>query len=129
MAHHTKLLSALAFAVLAAGCGEVAQAPETVRMTVQEGGQGINGTYRSSGFSQSQVRQMVGRVCTSAGFSGFTQTVNGDFVSFSAFCSAPTRYTNGAQALFEAQDDGTVDFTIDYTQNGRAVETGGNFAI
>ncbi|WP_415919669.1 hypothetical protein [Tateyamaria sp. SN6-1] len=129
MTHRLKIASALAALLITSACGEVAQPPELVRMTVQEGGQGLNGTYRSSGFSQSQVRQMVGRVCTSAGFSGFNQTANGDLVSFSAACAAQTRYTNGADVRFEAQDDGTVDFTISSTQNGRPFETGGNFAI
>ena len=129
MAHYIKIASALTVALLGAGCGEPPQSPETVRMSVQDGGQAIAGTYRSSGFSQSQVRQMVGRVCTNAGFSGFSQTANGDLVSFSVSCAAQTRYVNGADALFVLQDNGSVDFSITYTQNGRTVETGGNLTV
>lgn len=129
MARFIHPLAALFSVAVAAGCGEVTQAPETVRMAVQEGGQAVTGSYRASGFSQAQVRQMVGRVCTNAGFSGFNQTATGDAVNFSVSCAAPTRYTNGATARFEAQDDGTVDYIISYTQNGQPLETGGSLAV
>ena len=50
-------------------------------------------------------------------------------VSFSVSCAAQTRYVNGADALFVLQDNGSVDFSITYTQNGRTVETGGNLTV
>ncbi|MEM6759882.1 MAG: hypothetical protein AAF601_10425 [Pseudomonadota bacterium] len=129
MLSYRNVSGALAAVLLVTACGEVAQNPDTVRMNVRDGGVVITGTYRASGFDQFQVRQMASRICTSAGFSGYNQTVNGDAVSFSVSCAAPTRYSAGADALFERQDDGTVDYTINYTQNGRPLDTGGNFRV
>ncbi|MEL7091107.1 MAG: hypothetical protein AAFN94_05160 [Pseudomonadota bacterium] len=129
MTSSLKIAGALSAALLATACGEVAQNPDTVRMNVRDGGVVITGTYRASGFDQFQVRQMAGRICTSAGFSGYNQTVNGDAVSFSVSCAAPTRYSAGADALFELQDDGMVDYTINYTQNGRPLQSGGSLRV
>jgi len=124
-----KITAAMALAALCAACGPAPQSPDTVLMQVQEGGQAVSGTYRVGSFSQAQVRSMIGRVCTSAGFSGYGQSTSGDLNFFSASCAAQTRYVTGADARFVAQDDGSVDFFINYTQNGRPLETGGNFQI
>ena len=129
MTSYLKIPAALTTALLASACGEAPQSPDSVRMNVRDGGVVVTGTYRASGFDQFQVRQMVSRICTSSGFSGYNQTVNGDTVNFSVSCAAPTRYSAGADALFERQDDDTVDYTINYTQNGRPLDTGGNFRI
>lgn len=129
MTVYIKATAAIGIALLGTACGVPTQSPDTVRMNVRDGGVVITGTFRNSGFDQFQVRQMASRICTSAGFSGYNQTVDGDFVNFSLSCAAPTRYSAGANATFTAQDDGTVDYTINYTQNGRPLETGGNIRV
>ncbi|WP_299686163.1 hypothetical protein [uncultured Tateyamaria sp.] len=124
-----KTASCLGLVLSFTACGEVAQSPDTVRMAVQSGGTAVTGTYRTESFSRAQVRQMVGRICTNAGFASFDETVSGNLIAFSATCAGSTRYTSGADAVFVQQDDGTVDYTITYSQNGRPLETGGNFRV
>lgn len=122
-------LPALTIVALCASCGTPAQSPDTVLMTVQDGGTVVTGSYRTEGFSQSQVRSLVGRLCTSAGFSGFNQTVNGSSASFSASCAGQTKYTNGADAVYSRQEDGSVTYVVRYTQNGRALQEDGSLRI
>ena len=121
--------AALGIVFLAAGCGTPAQSPDTVLMTVQEGGSAITGSYRPEGFSQAQGRSMVGRICTSAGFAGFNQTINGNIATFSASCAGQTKYANGGDAVFSRQEDSSVTYVVRYTQNGRALQDDGSLRI
>ena len=119
-------LAALSIAALASACGSTSQSTDTVFMTIQNGGMIVSGTYRTEGFSQGRVRSMVGRICTSAGFSGFNQTVTGTTANFSASCSGQTKYNTGGNAVFMRQEDGRVTYTISYAQNGRPLQEDGN---
>lgn len=123
------ITASLGIALSLSACGEVAQSPETVRMAVQTGGNIVTGTYRTESFSRVQVRQMVGRICTNAGFASYDESVSGNLISFSASCAATTRYTTGADAVFALQEDGSVAYTVKYSQNGRQLETGGSLRV